>query len=127
MPMFQAMSERANARFNRERIHEVDAAHLGFDAARNVVAGGVTLAALATKLDIAITEAEKKHLETWPPALQEALRAALLSALNRTPRLPVTISWAPGYDYELQIWEARSAGTSRAAMTILLRSRYPDA
>ena len=124
MPMFQAMSERANARFNRERIHEVDTAHFGLQ--RNAVATGITLSALATSLGIAMTAAEKKYLNTWPPALQEVLRAALLSAVNRTPRMPVTISWAPGYDYEVNLWESRAAGKSMGGLTILLRSRYPD-
>ena len=30
------------------------------------------------------------------------------SALDRNPRLPVTFAWAPGYDFELLISEART-------------------
>jgi hypothetical protein len=125
MPAMQKMSERANALFNRDRINDVDVK--AFNINPQEVGASDVLATIAASLKVAETPDEKKYLKTWPAALQEALRAALLSALNRKPRLPVTISWAPGYDYEIDIWEARSTTKSAAAMTILLRSKYPDA
>jgi hypothetical protein len=41
----------------------------------------------------------------------------------RRPKLP---SWAPGYDYELSVWQAPDTRTSRGGITVLIKSRYPD-
>ena len=117
MPFFQAMAERANVIFDRNNITGVNL---------NNLQPGLSLGEIADALGIATTQDEKDYLDGWPPALQEAIRAVLLSAVTQTPRVPVCFSWAPAYDYELHLWEARSTANSPGGITVFLRSRYPD-
>ena len=116
MPFLQAMAERANELFSRENISKVNPAPLAEPS----------LGALASGLGIARNETERDYLDDWPQALQAAVRAVLQSAVERRPPVPVTISWAPAYDYEVDVWESRSVKNSIGAITLLLRSPYPD-
>ena len=116
MPFLQAMAERANERFNRENISKVHASRLRT----------TSLAALASALGIARSKIETDYLDTWPKALQAAVGAVLQSAVERRPPVPVTIAWVPGYDYEVDVWESKSVKNSIGAITVLLRSPYPD-
>lgn len=70
-------------------------------------------------------EEELRYLKSWPEGLREVLRAAIRSAVHRSPRMPVTIAWAPGYDFEVNVWEAPATADSPGSMTILMRGRYP--
>jgi hypothetical protein len=116
MPAMQLLCERANALFNRENVDKVSL---------ESVAPGTSLKVAAERLGILGSKPEGTYLDSWPAGLQEAVVGAVRSAITRRQRLPVTFSWAPAYDYEVQIWEAHGAKGSRAAMTILLRSPYP--
>ena len=117
MPTMQGMVERANVLLNRENIGKIDA---------GLLAAGASLSAGASGVGIAVSEREVTYLASWPEGQREALRAALHSAVSRSPRLPVTLAWAPGYDYEVRIWEAAGTKESLGAMTIFLRSPYPS-
>ena len=116
MPFLQAMAERANERFNRENISKVDVRPLA----------APSLGALASSLGIARNKTEIDYLDAWPQALQAAVRAVLQSAVERRPPVPVTIAWVPGYDYEVDAWESKSVKNSIGAITLLLRSPYPE-
>jgi hypothetical protein len=116
MPFFQLLAERTNAAFNRENIGNINP---------QAVAAADSLGEIAGRLGIAKTATEREFLNTWPPAIQEALKAAVRSALSRNPRLPVTIAWAPGYDFELMVSEARTVSGSIGGITLFVRSRYP--
>lgn len=116
MPFLQKMSERANDLFNRDNIGNVQADRL---AAKS-------LGDLASGLGISRSKTEADYLDAWPQSLQAALIAVLQSAVQRQPRVPVTIAWSPGYDYEVNVWESQSIPNSIGAITILLRSPYPD-
>ena len=116
MPFLQAMAERANDQFNRENIGRVDPGRLG----------ETSLGALATALGIARNKTERDYLDSWPLALQAAVRAVLQSAVQRQPRVPVTITWTPAYDYEVDFWESKSVKNSIGAITIIMRSPYPE-
>ena len=113
MPLLQAMSMRANFILNRDRIGNIELGALDAD----------TLPGLATNLEIATNDNERAYLGAWPPTLQEGLRATLVSAINR--RQPVTVSWAPAYDYQITLWEAADTDVSPGGLTILLQGRYP--
>jgi hypothetical protein len=115
MPLFQAMAERANHAFNRYNIGKVDASALK--------AGSFGEA--AGTLGIAESGPERAFLDTFPLAIQEAVTAVLRSALQRSPRLPVTFAWAPGYEFELLISEARTVDGSLGGITVFVRTRYP--
>jgi hypothetical protein len=116
MPWIQRLAEIANRRFSREMINELDLGAFGSEK---------SLADIAAALEIATTPPEVAYLRGWPAAQQEAVRAALFSALNREPRLPVTFAWTPAYDYEVAIFESAGTSESIGGMTIILRSRYP--
>lgn len=69
---------------------------------------------------------ELAYIDRWPKGQMAAVSAAIKSCLFRTPRMPITFAWAPGYDYEITIWESAGVPESpRGEMTILFRSRYP--
>lgn len=114
MPLLSTMAERANASFSRANVRSLKADHF---------AAATTLRGLLEALDIAKTDAEKDFLDRWPPVLQQTIRAVFAAAHARGE--PVAVSWAPGYDYEVQVWEAKDTETKPGGITLLLRSRYP--
>lgn len=116
MPLLQLLAERANELFSRENIKKVDADRLA----------ATSLGALASGLGIARNKIETDYLDAWPKALQAVVGSTLQSAVERQPRVPVTISWVPAYDYEVDVWESKSVKNSIGAITMLLRSPYPD-
>ena len=113
MPLLQAMSARANVTLNRENIANVT----------EEVRTSPTLVQLAVGLGIAQSEAEQAYLSAWPVSMGESLRALVARAIQI--HQPVTLSWAPGYDYSMTVWEAADTDISPGGLTVLLRSRYP--
>jgi len=116
MPTFQTMVNRANALFHPDNIDQLDPAR---------VAPGMSISDPLKDRGIARSDRELAYFMSWPESLRDALQAIVRSALSRKPRLPVTFAWAPGYDYELTMWEAPGTAESAGGITILLRSRYP--
>ena len=116
MPHMQAMASRFNEALGHQNIDKIPVEKLGSSGSLEDFLRGAGVVG---------TDTEMAYLDGWPEGLKEVLRAALRSALGRPGRLPVTISWAPGYDYEVQVWEAPGTAGSRGGMTILMRSRYP--
>ncbi len=118
MPTMQAMTEKANAVFNRDSIGQIPAA-----AKTSLGTKNKDLGEICQDLGVAASAAEKNYLSAWPAGLQEALRAAVDSAVAR--KLPVTFAWQPWYDYELDIVEVAGTPTSMGGMTVILRSPIP--
>ena len=116
MPFMQAMASRLNEALGPQNIDSIAVDKLGSSGSLEGFLRGAGIVA---------TDSEMGYLDGWPEGLKEVLRAALRSALSRPGRMPVTISWSPGYDYEVQVWEAPGTAASRGGMTILMRSRYP--
>lgn len=111
----QAMAASASGMFGAEGIKNLKA---------EAFAPGVSLSDAVSSLGIARTRYQKDYLASWPESQQEAIRATLHSAITRG--VPVSFAWAPGYDYEVSVWEAASTPESRSWITVLLRSRYPE-
>ena len=63
-------------------------------------------------------------LDSLPSGIHEAIRAILRDAVNR--EMPVTIAWAPGYDYKLNVWDVSSTDDTLGGITLLVETRYPD-
>jgi hypothetical protein len=116
MPALQLMAERANATFNRSNVGRI--APTVFD--------NRSFGEIATDLGIAKTSIEREYLDMWPASLQEGIKAIIRSAIVRENPLPVTICWAPGYDFEMLVAESKSIPGSLGGITIFLRSRYPN-
>ena len=119
MPLMEAMIQRANAMFSRRNINRVPYRKL------RDLPPGATFAQGAVALKIAETPQEQAYLNGWPHSMMMAVTMIIRSALSREGRLPITFAWAPGYDYELTVWESRAVRGSSAGITILFKSRYP--
>ena len=65
------------------------------------------------------------YLDDLPIGIHEGIRAVIHSALTRDERQPMTFAWAPGYDYELSVWDISATPETPGGITVLLRSRYP--
>ena len=53
------------------------------------------------------------------------LRSIIHHALSTTPPTQVTFAWAPGYDFEMTVWQAPDTKTTKGGITVLVKSRYP--
>jgi hypothetical protein len=87
---------------------------------------GKSLVDLALENEIAKDSREADVLRAIPRGMQEAMRALIRDNLSRDVSLAMTFAWAPGYDYELQCWEAPGDDGSKGGITVLLRTRYPS-
>lgn len=75
-------------------------------------------AALETDDDVA---ALRDFLGTLPGTLDAAIVAGMRDALGRGVRAQLT--WQPGYDFELRMWEVSAGGTGLA--NVLLTTPHP--
>jgi len=66
------------------------------------------------------------YVSMMPRGFQESLRAIVYYALTSEPRVLLNFSWAPGYDFELTIWEMVEEAPLHSGMSIALKGRYPD-
>ena len=117
MPRIVRIAEWANIAFNRENIYNLNP---------EALAPGKTLIEAMKTLGLSLTSDEMEYVSSVPASQQEAIRGALHSAVSRERRLPVTTAWAPGYDFELTVWEAAATADRVGAMTVLLRSPYAE-
>ena len=117
MPKIVRIAEWANIAFNRENIYNLNP---------EALAPGKTLIEAMETLGLSLTSDEKEYVSSVPAAQQEAIRGALHSAVSRERRLPVTMAWAPGYDFELTVWEVAATADHAGAMTVLLRSPHSE-
>jgi hypothetical protein len=115
MPAMQTMLTKLNQLSSDEQLRELDPrlfapeARLS-DAVREL---GIDDGGLA------------RYLDELPIGIHEAIRAVVHSALLRESRQPMTFAWAPGYDYELSVWDVSATKETAGGITVLLRSRYP--
>ena len=70
-------------------------------------------------------DGEAEFVSQMPQSMQAAFIAILRSNLERDVRKQMLVSWAPGYDWELTVWETTSTGTTAGGITIQVKSRYP--
>ncbi len=87
--------------------------------------GSVTLGQLARALSVAKNQFHQDFIDSIPEGMRQCLTALIRHDLSRNPRLPITWSWAPGYDYELTVWECPGTSVSPGGITVLLKTRYP--
>jgi hypothetical protein len=109
-----------NVRFGADQIGEVPADP--FDPG----SGASSLAAALVDVGVGLDDATQRYVDGWPSALQAAVRSAIFDNLSRDGRVPITFAWAPGYDYELSIWDVRDSAETAGGITVLFKSRYPS-
>lgn len=112
MPAYQLMLAELNQLLTRDKIGDIDP-----DLFRE---GQL----LADTLPEHAREEMGFTLNALPDALHEAIRAVLRNAIQR--RMPVTLAWAPAYDFKLSVWDVSSTENTPGGITVFLECRYPD-
>ena len=118
VPRMQTAVSALNMRFGAAAIGEVPA--------EPFAPGGSSLGDALVASGVELDDATLRYVAGWPSALQAALQAAIFENLARDGRVPITFAWAPGYDYELTIWDVRDSAETAGGITVLFRSRYPS-
>jgi hypothetical protein len=121
MPHLQTILGHLNVAFGRDNIHTLVPKRDAFAHGKTLGSGGVVV-----NDKMALRGDWVKYLQQVPSTMQEAIRAIIHQALGTTPPTQITFAWAPGYDYELCVWQAPDTRTSRGGITVLIKSRYPD-
>ena len=116
MPFMEGILPRLNRFLTQDAIGEFPAALLDREP---------TLVELLREIGVFERDGEADFVSQIPLSIQDALIAILRSNLHRHARKQMIVSWAPGYDWELTIWETESTSASRGGITMQIRSRYP--
>lgn len=120
MPMLQTFVGELNRQFAVDRIQS-----FAKERQQHFAPGqGLDLTFLAQE-GTPLHRAWRSYLTKLPPSISESIRAVIHSALATSPPTQVTFAWAPGYDYELTIWQAPDTKETRGGVTVLIKSRYP--
>jgi hypothetical protein len=120
MAAFQTVLSYLNVAFSKDNIVELATKRDNFAPGRALAQGAVVKE--GTRLHALWTD----YLAKMPPSFQETFRAIVYHALSTEPPTPITWAWAPGYDYELSIWQSPDTPPTKGGITILLKSRYPS-
>lgn len=120
MPRMQTAVTAMNVAFGADRIGDLDPAPFapGGD-------GAATLSEAFVQAGVELDEATQRYVDGWPSALVAAVRATIHENLARGGRVPITFAWAPGYDYEVTVWDVRDTSETAGGITMLFKSRYP--
>src|SRR5579859_5779562 len=116
MPWFEAMLPRLNRQLTYDTIGNLSA---------DLLAGDPTFVELLRELEVFERDGEADFVSQMPQSMQAAFIAILRSNLERDVRKQMLVSWAPGYDWELTVWETTSTATTAGGITIQVKSRYP--
>jgi hypothetical protein len=120
MAAFQTVLSYLNVAFSKDNIVELATKRENFAPGRALAQGAVVKE--GTRLHKLWTD----YLAKMPPSFQETFRAIVYHALSTEPPTPITWAWAPGYDYELSIWQSPDTPPTKGGITILMKSRYPS-
>jgi hypothetical protein len=119
MSGFQTILAHLNSAFGKDRIEEL-AVH------REAFAPGKPLAAgLIIKKGTRLHDFWVQYTSQLPGSFQEAFRSVVYYALSTKPPTMITFAWAPGYDFEMSMWQSPDTPPTKGGITVLLRSRYP--
>jgi hypothetical protein len=120
MPAFQTLLSEINDGFGKEQIADLI-------ARREAFAPGCALDVKQFfKEQSKLVKALDKYVKQMPASFREMLRAIIYHALSAKPATRITFAWAPGYDYELTMWDAPDTKATKGGITVLIRSRYPS-
>jgi hypothetical protein len=121
MPIFQTVLGQLNAAFHGQALQNLA------NQQKDAFAPGKPLAAgIVVPPGSPLFNEWRDFLDQMPGGFKESLRNILHYALNTSPPTEVTFAWAPGYDYELTIWQAPDTQTTKGGITVLVKTRYPS-
>ena len=92
---------------------------------RGLLEDGVSLADIADQLGLLEHGGQKAFIATVPASMQAAILAVTRENLSRVEPKQMMFTWAPGYDWELHVWESTASTVSEGGITVQVRSRYP--
>lgn len=119
MPYMQTSLQRINGAFSSANIATVP---------RETISNAADLAdAFSSLPGVDLSDGAVEFIRSWPSALQAAVLAAIVDNLSRDDdrRVPIVMTWTPGYDFDVRIWDVRNTESSDGELTIHLTSRYP--
>ena len=119
MPMFQTVLGELNVYMGREKIRELARRKDEFAPGKDPDYGFLMDA------HPRLVQAWQAYLKEMPLGIRTGLRAIIHHALSTDPPTPLTVAWAPGYDYEMTVWQSADSDLTRGGVTVLLKSRYP--
>jgi hypothetical protein len=114
MPGFARNVAELNRRFHPDNIEEFSQNREAFEPGRKLDASVILDAEAPGRRRF------QHFLDQFPDAMHDAVRNLIHGALSSTPPVPITFAWAPGYDYEMTIWQAE------CGITVLFKTRYPS-
>ena len=120
MPHLQTILGTLNTAFSRENIPRLVEQREAFRPGQTLGAGIVVQQKTALHGDWV------KYLHQMPGSIQETVRSVIYHSLSTSPPTQIIFAWAPGYDYELTLWQAPDTKMTKGGITVLLKSRYPD-
>ena len=123
MPRHQALVAELNAAFGKDQVAQLVQRRSDFAQSKPL---DTALTNLVAKRGTVEYRTFKSYLSKMPGSINEAIRGAIYYALGTTPPTLITFAWAPGYDYEVTVWQAPDTTETRGGITMLLKSRYPD-
>jgi hypothetical protein len=123
MPLMQTATSSMNAAFAPEAV----AALAGDGAELFHPDSGASLSEALDRIPLTnLSGAVREFIDSWPTALQAAVKATIHHNLTREARVPITFAWQPGYDFSVTIHDVTDTAKSHGGITVLLTSRYPD-
>lgn len=92
---------------------------------RTMLSDRASLADIADQLGLVTHGGQRDFIAFAPASIQAAILAIAEENLGRTEPKQMMLTWAPGYDWELNVWESSSSTVSEGGITVQVRSRYP--
>ena len=120
MPALQTVLSELNAAFSKEGVVKLAERRKEFEAAGKLGAG------LVVTKGTRLYDAWQQYAPQLPGSFHVSIRQIMNYALSTSPPTPIVWAWAPGYDYELTIWQAPDTAHTRGGITVLIKSRYPE-
>ncbi len=124
MPRMQEAVTTLNAAFGAEGLRNIGLDIFGARAGVELI--HPSLSEVFVRAGAELSPATRRYVDSWPSGLQAAVKGVLQDNLERAGTVPVTFAWAPGYDYEVTIWDVRDTTETAGGITVLFKSRYPD-
>jgi hypothetical protein len=119
MPAFQSVLCELNVHMGREKIRELAKRKDHFHPDKEPDYG------FLMQDNPKLVSAWQAHLNQMPASMRHGLRSIIHHALSTEPPTQVTFAWAPGYDYEMTVWQAPDTKTTKGGITVLFKCRYP--
>ena len=93
---------------------------------RDLLDGDSSLVDIIVEVGLIDHSGQAEFIAQTPSSMQVAILAIVRENLGRDEPKQMMFTWAPGYDWELRLWETTSSSISAGGITVQVRSRYPD-